>query len=63
MRADGIVWDEPSKNWRLEYAVDRKVQPLKEEVSMNYNQKMKFNFKPYDLSRDKYTKDKLTTPD
>ncbi len=63
MRADGIIWDAPTKKWRLEYLVDRKVEPLKEQVSMNFSQNMPFNFKPYDLSRDKYTKDKLTTPE
>lgn len=63
MRADGISWDTATKKWRLDYLLDRKIQPLKEEVSANSTQMMKFNFKPYDLSRDKYTKDKLTTPD
>jgi lipopolysaccharide export system permease protein len=63
MRADGIIWDTATKKWKLEYLVDRKVEPLKEQMSMNFSQSMQFNFKPYDLSRDKYTKDKLTTPD
>lgn len=63
MRADGIMWDTSTKKWKLEYLVDRKVESLKEQMTMNFNQSMQFNFKPYDLSRDKYTKDKLTTPD
>ncbi len=63
MRADAIAWDTVSKKWKLEGLVDRKLQPLKEEVGMELTRMMNFNFKPYDLSRDKYTKDKLTSPD
>ncbi|MES2373831.1 MAG: LptF/LptG family permease [Bacteroidota bacterium] len=62
-RADGIVWDTATKKWKLESMVDRKLLPLKEEVVMEPIRAMNFNFKPYDLSRDKYTKDKLTSPE
>lgn len=62
-RADIITWDTATKNWRLESVIDRKLQPLQEQVSMEMTKKMNFTFKPYDLSRDKYTKDKLTSPE
>ena len=62
-RADVITWDTATRSWRLEAVIDRKLQPLQEQVSMEMTKKMNFNFKPYDLSRDKYTKDKLTSPE
>lgn len=62
-RADAISWDTATKKWRLEAVINRKLQPLKEEVTMEMTKMMNFNFKPYDLSRDKYTKDKLTSPE
>jgi lipopolysaccharide export system permease protein len=63
IRADGIVWDTATKKWKMESMVDRKLMPLKEDVVMEFTRIMNFNFKPYDLSRDKYTKDKLTSPE
>ncbi len=63
MRADAITWDTGTKKWRLESLLDRKLMPLNEQVSMDVTRMMNFNFKPYDLSRDKYTKDKLTSPE
>lgn len=63
MRADAISWDTTAKKWRLESLVDRRLKPLSEEVAMEMTRLMNFNFKPYDLSRDKYTKDKLISPD
>lgn len=63
MRADAIGWDTATKKWRLEALIDRKLQPLQENVGMEALRVMNFSFKPYDLSRDKYTKDKLTSPE
>jgi lipopolysaccharide export system permease protein len=63
MRADAISWDTATKKWRLESLVDRKLKPLKEDISMDVTRSISFNFKPSDLSRDKYTKDKLTSPE
>lgn len=62
-RADAISWDTATKKWRLEAVINRKLLPLKELVTMESNKQVAFNFKPYDLSRDKYTKDKLTSPE
>ncbi len=62
-RADVIFWDTATKKWNIQSLVNRKLDPLKEDVVMEGTRVMNFNFKPYDLSRDKYTKDKLTSPE
>lgn len=62
-RADQIIWDTATRKWKLESVLFRKVYDLKEDISMIPEKIMDFNFKPLDLSRDKYTKDKLTTPE
>lgn len=63
LRADQISWDTSVKKWRLESVLERKINGLKEQLQMEPTRVMNFNFKPQDLSRDKYTKDKLTTPE
>jgi lipopolysaccharide export system permease protein len=62
-RADVMSWDTAAKKWKFESVISRKLQPLGETVTMEMTKFMDFNFKPYDLSRDKYTKDKLTSPE
>ena len=62
-RAEVISWDTASKKWKFESVIDRKLRPLEEKVTMEMTKLMNFSFKPYDLSRDKYTKDKLTSPE
>ncbi len=62
-RADVISWDTAVKKWKLESVIQRTVDPLGEKVTMEMTKMMNFNFTPYDLSRDKYTKDKLTSPE
>jgi lipopolysaccharide export system permease protein len=62
-RADAIIWDTATKQWKLDAYFERKLKPLQEPLRMETSLPMKFNFTPYDLSRDKYTKDKLTSPE
>jgi lipopolysaccharide export system permease protein len=62
LRADEISWDS-TKKWKLVGVVSRKLDGLKEVLIIDTNQHVNFNFLPKDLSRDKYTKDKLTTSD
>jgi len=62
-RADQIMWDTATRKLKLEGVLFRKVYDLKEDITMTQEKIMDFNFKPLDLSRDKYTKDKLTTPE
>jgi lipopolysaccharide export system permease protein len=63
IRAEAIVWDTATQKWKLENVIERNVQGLTETLTMKDMRMMDFNFKPFDLSRDKYTKDKLTTPE
>ena len=63
LRADQIVWDTATRKWKLESLLQRKISDQGEEVTLTTEKVMNFNFKPLDLSRDKYTKDKLTTPE
>jgi lipopolysaccharide export system permease protein len=62
-RADQIIWDTAVKQWKLENMVERKFGPLGEDIHLEVEKRMKFNFTPFDLSQDKYTKDKLTSPE
>jgi lipopolysaccharide export system permease protein len=63
LRAESIIWDTASKKWKLDVLLDRKLKPMQEVVLQEATRLMNFNFKPSDLNRDKYTKDKLTTPE
>ncbi len=63
MRADQIIWDTTTRKWKLESIIERNISDQGEIVAMVQEKQMNFNFKPLDLSRDKYTKDKLTTPE
>ena len=63
LRADQIIWDTATRKWKLESLVQRIIADNGEQVSFTAEKRMNFNFKPLDLSRDKYTKDKLTTPE
>ncbi|HEX8460566.1 MAG TPA: LptF/LptG family permease [Segetibacter sp.] len=63
MRAETITWDTAKKNWRLDNVVERKINGLKEDVTFIPSINKTYSFKPFDLKRDEYTKDKLTTPE
>ncbi|MFN3667432.1 MAG: LptF/LptG family permease [Sediminibacterium sp.] len=63
MRADQIIWDTTTRKWKMESIIERNISDQGEIVAMVQEKQMNFNFKPLDLSRDKYTKDKLTTPE
>jgi lipopolysaccharide export system permease protein len=63
MRAEGIVWDTATRKWRLESLVSRKVYKLGEKVTLQDFDNRTYNFTPQDLGRDKYTKERLTTPE
>lgn len=62
-RADNLHWDTAARKWVLENLIERHLNPLGETVKMEPKRVLNFNFKPLDLSRDKYTKDKLTSPE
>ncbi len=62
-RADNLHWDTTARKWVLDNLIERTLKPLGETVIMQHKRVLNFNFKPLDLSRDKYTKDKLTSPE
>ncbi|RTL54790.1 MAG: LptF/LptG family permease [Sphingobacteriales bacterium] len=61
-RAEGISWDTLTKKWKLEYVIERDILPLGENVRMLPALYKNLNFTPVDIRQDKYTKDKLTSP-
>ncbi len=63
LRAETIRWDSVHKNWILDNVVERRINGLNETVSMTPTMNKTYSFKPFDLKRDEYTKDKLTTPE
>lgn len=63
LRAETIRWDTATKKWILDNVVERWIDDLKEKVVMTATMSMNFNFKPFDLNRDEYAKDKLITPE
>ena len=63
LRAENIRWDTAKRKWILDNIIERTINGLKEKVTMTPNRVMNFNFKPFDLKRDEYAKDKLITPE
>ncbi len=62
LRADVIRWDTAKKKWILDNVVRRKINGLKEDGSYKLQDTVAMNFKPFDVSRDEYAKDKLIRP-
>lgn len=63
LRAMTINWDTAKKKWQLNNVVERKINGLHQKLTETPTMQMNFNFKPRDLQRDEYMKDKLTTPE
>lgn len=61
LRADAMKWDTAKKNWQLTNAVERKVEPKGEVVTLHPTYNIDLHLKPKDLKYDYYLKDKLTT--
>lgn len=62
LRADRIQWDTTKKNWKLINVIERKVDSSREVLKQISEMNMNMNFKPEDLRKDEYLKDKLNTP-
>jgi len=62
LRCESFQWDTATRKWKLKNVVERKINGLKETVTIRPSLTLSFNFKPLDLSRDDYTKDKLNSP-
>jgi lipopolysaccharide export system permease protein len=63
LRAQNVLWDTATKKWKLQSVVERNLNGLHEDVKTQLSLLLNFNFKPADLSRDEYAKDKLNTPE
>jgi len=63
LRAQSIKWDTATKKWRLDNVTERNIKGLQQQLKETPTMQMNFNFKPRDLKRDEYMKDKLTTPE
>jgi len=61
LRSENITWDTATKNWRLTDLIERKILDDRELVSFTMDMHKVYPFKPVDIKKDKYTKDKLTS--
>ena len=61
LRADAMKWDTAKKNWQLTNAVERKVGPKGETLTLFPTYNIDLHLKPNDLKYDYYLKDKLST--
>jgi lipopolysaccharide export system permease protein len=63
LRSDYIRWDTATRKWRVENAIERKIDGLKETVVKHPFLILDINMQPGELRRDEYMKDKLTSPE
>lgn len=63
LRASSIIWDTASGKWKLENVIVQNMNHLNEKIVQNASVLVKYNFKPRDLQRDEYMKDKMPTKD
>jgi lipopolysaccharide export system permease protein len=62
VRGETISWDDKKKQWKLDNAIERRIDGMKEEVQYYPFYPLKMEYKPSDLINDDYRKDKLKTP-
>lgn len=63
LRSNFIQWDATLKKWKLQNAVERKVDSLGEVTKEYATITINISLKPHELRKDDYLKDKLATPD
>ena len=63
LRADNIAWDTSLQKWKLSGVTERILAGDKEIIHHYPSIAMQYNFKPRDLRRDEFLKDRLTTPE
>jgi lipopolysaccharide export system permease protein len=63
LRADYIRWDTATKKWKLQNAIERKIEGVKEVTRNIPDMTISLNLKPSEIRFDKYLKDKMTTPE
>lgn len=62
LRAENISWDTASKKWKMNSVMERFFIKDKETVKHHAILFAAYNFKPVDLRKDEYLKDRLPTP-
>ena len=63
LRSESIKWDTARNNWKVENAIERKINGLHEDIKQIPVVHLNLNVKPQELRKDEYLKDKLITPD
>jgi lipopolysaccharide export system permease protein len=63
LRADYLRWDTVKRSWKLQNAVERKIEGIKETMRIIPDMTLNLNLKPNEIKFDKYLKDRLTTPE
>jgi lipopolysaccharide export system permease protein len=63
LRAQSIKWDTTAKKWKLLTVIERSLNGLHENIKSENILMLNNKFKPIDLSRDEYAKDKMSSPD
>lgn len=63
LRSNFIQWDATEKKWKLQNAVERKVDSLGEVTKEYPTLTINISLKPQELRKDEYLKDKLSTPE
>lgn len=61
LRSDNIAWDTAKQSWRLGSVTERFLNGEKEQIKHTVKMYMPYNFRPRDLRRDDFLKDRLTT--
>ena len=63
LRADNIAWDTATKKWKMNNVMERFFTNDKETIRHHATFSINYNFKPIDLRKDEYLKDRLPTPE
>ncbi|MDE3236932.1 MAG: LptF/LptG family permease [Bacteroidota bacterium] len=63
VRSETITWDTITRKWKMEQVIQRILTPAGENLTIIPSQTINLNFVPNDIKKDKYTKDKLTSPE
>lgn len=63
LRSESIKWDTTKKNWKVENAIERKIDGLYEHLKQIPVLNIDLRVKPEELRKDEYIKDKLITPE
>jgi lipopolysaccharide export system permease protein len=63
LRSDYLRWDTAVKKWKLQNALERRFDGIKEITRVIPEVTLNINLRPNEIRFDKYLKDKMTTPE